>query len=211
MPYLFTRSIRVSGNLVDSMGWSARITEKVNQIAEQKFELWTPIFSPGINTLSWTTVVDDLAALTATDEKLMADSGYLELVSEGSKFNSGQGVDDALAQLVHADPSAPESSSFASVVRAVLAPGSFVDGVTLGVDIAQRAAAATGQPVHFAMSSTGAYGEVLWIGLYDTIEQVQAADGALAADADFAKLIDEKASKAYLPGQTTQMLARKVM
>ena len=76
------------------MSWSARITEKVNQIAEQKFELWTPIMSPQINTLAWAAVVDDLAALTATDEKLMADSGYLDLVAEGNKFNAGSGVDD---------------------------------------------------------------------------------------------------------------------
>ena len=211
MPYLFSRSVRVSGNLVDSMAWSARITEKVNQIAEQKFELWTPIFSPQINTLSWTAVVDDLAALTATDEKLMADGGYLELVAEGSKFNSGQGVDDALAQLVYADPNAPESSAFASVVRAVLSPGSFTDGITLGVEIAQRAAAITGQPIHFATSATGVYGEVSWIGLYASIEEVQASDASLAADADFAKLLDERAAKAYLAGQTTQIIARKVM
>ena len=211
MTYLFSRSLRVSGNLVDSMSWSARITEKVNQIAEQKFELWTPIMSPQINTLAWTTTVDDLAALTATDEKLMADTAYLELVQEGSKFNAGSGVDDSLDELVHMDPSAGESASFASVVTAILAPGSFVEGVMLGVEIAQRAAAATGRPVLFTRASTGVYGQVSWIGLYDSIEQVQASDAALNADLDFAKLVDEKASKAYLAGHTTQTLARKVM
>ena len=211
MTYLFSRSLRVSGNLLESMSWSARITEKVNQIAEQKFELWTPIMSPQINTLAWTTTVDDLAALTATDEKLMADSGYLELVAEGNKFNAGSGVDDSLDELVYMDPSAGESAAFATVVTAVVAPGSFVEGVTLGVEIAQRASATTGRPVLFARASTGVYGQVSWIGLYDSIEQVQASDAALGADLDFAKLIDEKASRAYLAGHTTQSIARKVM
>ena len=211
MPYLFTRSIRVSGNLVDSMGWSARITEKVNQISEVPIALWQPIMSPQINTLNWVAVVDDLAALTATDEKLMADSTYLDLVQEGAKFNAGTGVDDQLVQLIHVDPDAGDSAQFESTVRAILAPGSFRSGAALGVEIAQRAKAPTGRPVLFGMASTGEYGEVAWYGLYDSIEQVQASEEALAADADLAELIDEKASKAYLPGRTTQELARKIM
>ena len=211
MPYLFTRSIRVSGNLVDSMGWSARITEKVNQIAEIPIGLWQPIMSPQINTLNWVSVVEDLAALTATDEKLMADSTYLDLVAEGAKFNAGSGVDDQLSQYVHLDRDGAETAQFASIVRAVLVPGAFVEGVTLGVDIAQRARAISGRPVSFIQSTTGTYGEVAWIGLYDTIEQVQASDEAITSNAEFVELLDKKASKAYLAGQATQSLARKVM
>ena len=211
MSYLFTRSVRVSGNLVDAMAWSAKITEKVNQIAEIPISLWQPVMSPQINTLTWVAVVDDLAALTATDEKLMADGTYLDLMVEGAKFNAGSGVDDQLALLVHADPDGGDSAQFATTVRAVVAPGSFVDGITLGVEIAQRAKAITGRPVSFGQSTTGVYGEVAWISLYDSIEQVQAASEALGSDAEFAKLLDAKASKAYLPGQATQTISRKVM
>jgi len=211
MPYVFSRSLRVTGNPVDSMAWSAKITEKVNQIAEIKVNLWTPVMSPQINTLTWAAVVDDLAALTATDEKLMADSGYLDLVTEGNKFNAGGGVDDALMQLVHADPDTPAEPAYATAVTAILAPGAFVDGVALGVEIAQRAKAITGRPTSFAVSSTGVYGQVSWFQLHDSIEQVQAADEAINADADFGKLLDEKASKAYLAGQSTQTISRRVM
>ena len=211
MPYVFSRSVRVAGNIVDSMAWSAKITEKVNQIAEVKVNLWTPVMSPQINTLTWVAIVDDLAALTATDEKLMADSGYLELTAEGNKFNAGGGVDDALMQIVHGDPDAPAEPAFATSVTAVLAPGAFVDGIALGVEIAQRVKAITGRPASFAVASTGVYGQVSWFVLHDSIEQVQAADEAINADADFAKLLDEKAGKAYLPGQATQMISRRVI
>jgi hypothetical protein len=211
MPYLFTRSVRVSGNLVDSMAWAAKITEKVNQIAEIPVALWQPMMSPQINTLNWVSVVEDLAALTATDEKLMADSTYLELVAEGAKFNAGSGVDDQLAQYVHLDRDGAATAQFASIVRAVLAPGAFVAGVTLGVEIAQKAKALSGRPVSFMQSTTGTYGEVAWISLYDTIEQVQAAETAINSDPAFVELLDKKASTAYLPGQATQSLARKVM
>lgn len=211
MPYLFTRSMRVSGNLVESMGWSARITEKVNQIAEIQVSLWTPIMSPQINTLIWAAMVDDLAALTATDEKLMADSGYLDLVTEGSKYNAGTGVDDQLVQLVHADPQAGESAQFVATVRAIVAPGSFVEGITLGVEIAEKAKAITGIPTAFGQAVTGTYGEVAWYTLYDSIEQVQEAEGKINSDPGFVELLDQRAAKAYLAGRATQELARKVM
>ena len=211
MAYLFTRSVRVSGNLVDSMAWSAKITEKVNQIAEIRVSLWTPVMSPQINTLNWTAVVDDLAALTATDEKLMADSGYLELVAEGAQYNAGSGVDDQIIQLVHAESDGVKTAEYAATVRAVLAPGSFRDGIALGVEIAQLAKSLTGRPTSFGASATGAYGEVCWISLYDSIEQLQAAEEAINANADFLELIDDKASKAYLPGEAQQTISRKVM
>ena len=186
------------------MAWSAKITEKVNQIAEIKVNLWTPVMSPQINTLTWAAVVDDLAALTATDEKLMADSGYLDLVTEGNKFNAGGGVDDALMQLVHADPrhtgGAPPTRPS---VTAILAPGRLrrrrrprvlrsPSGPRRSLVVRPRS----------RVSSTGVYGEVSWFQLHDSIEQVQAADEAIDADADFGELLDEKASKAYLAGQS---------
>lgn len=39
---------------------------------------------------------------------------------------------------------------------------------------------------------------------------MQAASEALAADGDFATLLDERASKAYLPGASTQVINRGV-
>ena len=211
MSYLFTRSMRVSGNLVESMGWSARVTEKVNQIAEIQVSLWTPIMSPQINTLIWAAMVDDLAALTATDEKLMADSTYLDLVAEGSKYNAGSGIDDQLVQLVHSDPQAGDSAQFVATVRAIVAPGSFVEGITLGVEIAEKAKALTGIPTAFGQAVTGTYGEVAWYTLYDSIEQVQEAEGKINTDPGFVELLDQRASKAYRAGRATQELARKVM
>jgi len=80
----------------------------------------------------------------------------------------------------------------------------------LGVEVAQRAKAITGRPTSFGASHSGVYGEVGWIALYDSIDQVQAAGEALAADADFAKLLDEKASKAYIAGVSTQVINRRV-
>lgn len=211
MTYLFTRSLQLApGKMLDSMAWSVKITEKVNAISDTPVAMWTPVMSPDIGRLTWTAVVDDLATLTSMEEKLMADPGYLELVEEGARYNSGAGVTDGLISYVHADRDGVATAQFSSVVRAVLAPGAAVSGITLGVEIAQRAKAITGRPTSFGASQTGTYGEVGWIALYDSIDQVQAASEALSADAEWAAMLDEKASKAYLAGHSAQFINRKV-
>lgn len=212
MPYLFTRSARLApGNVPAAMAWAVQMTEKVNAIAETRVSLWSTVMSPELGRLTWSTIVDDLSVLVATDEKLMADSGYHDLAGQGTEFSSDTGIEDGLVRFVHADPDGVATARYATLVRAVLAPGGSVKGIELGVRLAQQAKAITGCPTSFGASQTGVYGEVGWIALYDTIDQVQAASEALAADAGFAKTLDEEASKAYLPGQSTQTISRKIV
>ena len=213
MTYLFTRRARLApGNLLDSMAWSAKITEKVNAISELEVNLWTAVFSPKQGTMSWTCTVEDLVQLETSEAKLLADSGYISLVEEGARFGDDQGVDDALVNLVLADPDGANGErQYATVVTAVLAPGSFTRGIEVGVDIAQKAKKITGRPTSFGVSQTGVYGEVGWIALYDSVDQVQSASEALAADTSFSALLDKEASKAYLAGQSTQTVHRRIV
>ena len=213
MTYLFTRPLRLApGNLLDSMTWSAKITEKVNAISEVPVSLWTTVFSPKLGTLSWTVVVEELAQLEALDQKLVADSGYTALADEGARYTSDSGIDDSLTSIIHADPDAATGErQYAGVVEAVLAPGYAVRGIELGVEIAQRAKKITGRPTSFGSLQTGAYGGVRWIAMYDSVDQVQKAEGALAADKGFAELLDKDASKAYLASGSTQTMYRRVI
>jgi hypothetical protein len=213
MPYLFSRSARLApGNLVDSMAWAMKMTEHVNTVSGLDVSLWSTVFSPKLGTLSWTAMVTDLTELEVSDEKLNADSGYLSLADEGAKFGTGELPDDSLVNLIFADPDAAASErTYASVVQAVLAPGNSVRGIELGVEIAQRAKKITGCPTSFGASQTGVYGEVGWIAVYDSVDQLQKAGEAIAADAAFATLLDKEAGKAYLPGASTQSVHRRVM
>lgn len=211
--YLFARSARLGpGHLRESVEWSLKITEKVNQISELEVSLWTTVFSPGVGTLVWTAATEDLAVLEATTDKLAVDDGYISLVDEGAKFASGDPIDDALVQLVLADVDAANSTpNYASVVRSAMAPGKTVRGIELGVDIAQRAKKITGRPTSFGVVSTGPYGGVEWISLYDSVDELQKADAAIAADASFAQYVDKEASTAYNAGVTTQTIYRRIV
>jgi hypothetical protein len=194
------------------MAWAVSITEKVNQISELDVGLWSPVFSPGLGTLVWTAGAQDLAELEATDAKLMVDDGYIEILEAGTKFSSGDPVDDALIQLILADED-PEGANaqYAFVVQSALAPGKSARGIELGVEIAQRARAITGATTAFGAAITGVYGGVAWITGYASVEKLQAAGDTLNADASFTELVDAEASQAYLVGATTQTIYRRIV
>jgi hypothetical protein len=209
--YLFTRSARLApGNLETAMDWAVRITEKVNQIVELDVSLWARVFSPANGTLVWTSTVEHLAALEASDDKLMADSGYLSLVEEGATLMSSDPIDDQLSQLVYMDPAAAGVlGQYANVVEATLAPGNSVRGVELGIDIAQRASKITSCPTSFAVAVTGDYGGVAWLTTFSSVEQLQQSQEAIASAPEFAQKVDKEASKVFLPN-VTQLSYRRI-
>ncbi|HUF96769.1 MAG TPA: hypothetical protein VMM60_01495 [Ilumatobacter sp.] len=211
MPYLFNRTGRLApGNLMDAMSWAVAITEKVNSVADTPVSLWSTTLSPRVGTLAWTTIVSDLAELSAIEEKLLADGGYLEMVEKGAGFLSPEGLDDAVVSIVHAHPYERETLQYAAITTATLAPGEAVSGVQLGVEIADRVHAVSGCATVFGTSLTGAYGEVGWIALCDSIEQVQHLNESLAADQAWLTMLDERASKVYSPGSGMRQISRKI-
>lgn len=209
--YLFTRSARLgAGNPVEQAAWAISITEKVNQISEVEVSLWARVFSPGLGTMAWTTSVENLATLETLEAKLLADSGYLDLIEQGTKYDSGEAIEDSLLQLVHADPDAASGQpQYVTVVDAVIAPGNSVKAIEGGVEIAQAVKGITGRPTSFALASTGVYGGVAWITMHDSIEQVQKAEEDIAADPNFAAQVD-KLGPLFQPNTTTQMVYRKL-
>jgi hypothetical protein len=210
--YLYSTSVRSGvASPAKVMEWALRITGKINQIGEVPSALWTSVMSPRMGTLAWTAVVSDLAVIEETEAKLSTDPGYLALVEEAIPLLSTDPADQRVMQLVHADPDAASiNAQYASTVTATLVPGESRKGIELGIDVAQRAKQITGRPTTFAVSVTGTYGEVMWVSLAETIQQLQAANEALDADEDFARSLDKDAAKVYLP-YATQTISRKVM
>jgi hypothetical protein len=169
------------------------------------------VFGADIGTLSWSAVVNDLAELTTLEEKLIGDGGYIELVEEGTRFGDGSGAHDSLGRLVYADPEGLDTAQYATITTTQLAPGMMATGMALGVELAQRIKAVTGRPTSFGASVTGPFGQVAFFILSDSIEQVQAANEALAADADWIATMDDRVSKAYLAGSAERMITRKLV
>lgn len=211
--YLFYRSARLApGDLREQLTWSVNITEKVNQISELDFTLWTTVFSPGVGTLVWTAAAEDLATLEATEDKLMVDDGYDILLEHGAKYMSGDAIEDGLMQVLNPQPPAANAPApaYATVVSGILTPGCFVRGVEVGLQIAEHATKSTGVPISFTTALSGAYGAVAWIGNYESIQHLQQSQQALNGDMSFVEFVDKEAHDCYLPGQVTQTVYRRI-
>lgn len=209
--YLFHRTARLgTGSAHEEISWSLSMTEKVNQISSTPVTLWSTFMSPGVNTLTWTTIVENLSDLEATNDKLMTDNGYLMLLEQGARYASEDAINDGLMQILYADaamdPAQPPA--YVSAVDAVLAPGGYIHGIEVGIEIAQRAEAITGVPVSFCVSNTGVYGAVSWFASYNSIDHVQQANEKLNGDMTFAQFLDAETSKCYQPSATQQLYRR---
>lgn len=210
--YLFYRTARLQpGSAHEEMAWSVSITEKVNQISEATFNLWTPFLSPGVNTLVWTTAVEDLSVLEATNDKLMADSGYMMLLEQSARYASGDAVNDGLTQLLVADMDAESTTpGYVYVVESRLAPGGYARGIEVGITIAEQAKKITGAPVSFGIDATGNYGGVTWTAGYETIHDLQRGGEALNSDPGFAAYLDENVPTCFQPDATHAIYRRIV-
>ena len=205
--YLFTRKGRVRpGNTRGAMTWALEITEKVNQITGLDVELWTTQLSPANGTLVWSTVVEDLTQLDDANAKLMVDNLFVDLVDQGATFGGDAGVDDEIAQVIHTAGDAAARPDWVAVVRSQFAPGCIASGVEIGVQIAELATKIGGAPTTFLMSTTGQYGAVTWITGTPTLAELQRGEESVNADPGFIALIDEHASKVFVPAATTQAI-----
>jgi hypothetical protein len=211
--YLFSRRARLApGNTQAAMTWATDITEKVNQITGLNVSLFTPIFSPEVGTLSWSTFVPDLGTLEAATDKLTVDSGYLSMLDAGAKFSAG-GADDMLLQIVHGTPDPNRKVEYVTSVQSVCANGSVARGIELGVEIAQRVEKVLGTPGMFCTLATGNYGAVAWISGFADVKELDAAQQKLAADTKFAEFIDKNVPGVYTddPTESRQLILRRII
>jgi hypothetical protein len=209
--YLFARGARLGpGHAQEETAWAIAMTEKVNQISETKVSLWTTFMSPGLNTLFWTTFVDDLATLEAANDKFLADSGYLMLLEQGARYVSSDPINDVLMQVVHVDEiDVNKQPAYIAEVAATVTSGNGVRGIELGVEIAVAAKKLTKAPVSFSVAATGTYGAIAWHTAFDSITDLQRGQEALM-DPAFMELIDTKAKDVYQP-TASQTIYRRLM
>ena len=190
------------------------MTEKVVQTGGLQVSLWGQTFSPSVGTLVWSTFVSELAELEAMNEKLMVDEGYLELVERGGEFVLPGSVDDTLGMIIHGQAPDPERKpGYVSVVRTTMVAGGLARGITLGVEIAQKAEQITGVRTSFLADATGNYGGVAWISAFTDIADLERAQLELNSNQSFLELIDSQASTVYTdaPGATSQLIYRRII
>jgi hypothetical protein len=193
------------------MAWAVEITEKVNQISDLPFRLYTNMFSAGVGTLTWGCGSPDLAALEAVNDKLAADDGFAAISNRGQQYTTGE-LDDTLLQVIHNEPDPGTNPEYIVAVTGLQRPGELGKGLEVGVKIAEAASRITGARTAFGVSATGDYGGVAWVTGFEDVRAMEAANTALGADESFLKLVDDEGSKCFESGRgaTVQTIYRRV-
>ena len=208
--HIFSRTIRLApGDPRHQLDWAFRITEKVNQISEVPVRCWTPVMSPQVGTIAWGLGVERLAQLEALDDKLMADDGYLDLVTEGAKYVTQDGPSDSLVRLLHADTGLnPALTQYILATTATAAPGQETKAAQIGVEIAKRASSISGVPGTFGICETGPYGTFQWATYCESIEQFEAGNEAVQTDTSFAEFTSKEASSVFQGGASSALVRK---
>lgn len=215
--YLFSRTARLSGRQNRAaMAWVTTVTEHVAQVTGLPVMVYSQVYSSDVGTLRWSNLVPDLTTSEAAFDKLAVDGHFAELLEQGQEFLVPGSVHDRLSAIIHpADISqqAGPLPEYGSVVETTLASGHITEGISLGVELAQKGEAITGIPTLFLTDLTGNYGSVQWVTGYASIAELESANAAINADESFMKLIDGRASACYAaqPEATRQLLFRRII
>jgi hypothetical protein len=195
--YLFTRRRSIGpSNATEAVPWVIETAAKATQICGIPVSAWTSMWGEDAGTVVWSAFVDDLTGLEQAGDKLAVDSAFNERIREAEHLFNGPVV-DTLAQIIHGTPPT-EPNPYVSAVVAQLANGHIRDGVAGAIAIAEAAERVTGHPTSVSMSVTGAYGGIAWLSGYADLAALEAAEGAINADAEFVALID-RTSPCYQP------------
>lgn len=205
--YLFSRNNTANPErILDAMAFAVDITERVNSITGLDVHAWTGVYGVPLGFVSWTATVSSRAAIGAAGEKLMADASYLEAL-EGAAGLFADSPQDSLADVVAAVGDKGHGGDYAEVVTAEVAPGRLVDAMTWSVEILNYAHGVTGLDGAFARGLYGPFGGVGWISLAASLDEIDAATSATAADEGYLSRIDG-AEGLFQPDATTTLTRR---
>lgn len=205
--YVFTRTRYANPkHLNDARGFAIEVAARASKLSGLEVGAWSTTMSHQMGTFVWGTIAPDLKTLHSSLEKMYSDPTYGTFISNGMNWFDGRS-EDTVAQLVHGTIDTTRRPMFIASVSAVCANGHVTSGIAAGVEIAQRAEKATGQPTLFLRNVTGPYGGVAWISGYVSMDELEKAEEKTASDHDFGEFVDREAS-VYLPGASQRIIQR---
>ena len=164
--YLFSRECVVATPA--AVAPAKAMSEYVTGSRERELALYTIAYGPAWNRLTFSTWVDDLAALEESTALLNADARYLELLGEfGSHVLM---VNDELFKVVHTTSTATELP-FANIVwwvSGVALGTKMVEATISGAGVCDAWKAATGVDGTFGSTITGQVGGIAWLSGYES-------------------------------------------
>jgi len=206
---LFTRNVMMMGTPADIMNYSTDMRAYVEDKTGREIGLWANLFGAPNGTMSYTVRVEGFADLQAATAGLMEDPVYHEKLAAGQSMIGGPSM-DTIGQPIHGEMGdMPPVGSYATVTRATMANGRYMEAMGWGVEIAQHVEKVAGLQTMFLSSVFGGFGDVAWIMVAADAAAADAATAAVNGDPDYLTSVNG-AGELFIPGSGHQSLTTRV-
>lgn len=208
---IFQRMVTLQGPPEEAGVWAVEMTQLVNDRTDLEVSLWQGLFGVPLGSFAWTTRLPSLTALEAANDTLMGDQEYLAKVAEAGDWITAPG-EDALVRVAHiagGDYVRPEVGTYAETTLATPAPGRMGKAMGWGVEITDLVSNATHASALFGSNGFGEFGQLAWIGLFESAAAFDSAEEILAKDESYVQSIDS-AGDLFQPGSARRSLARRI-
>ena len=204
---LFNRMLRVSGGPA-AMAWAHEVTAGVNKHATSPASLWAGSFGAPAGTIAWSSLLEDLGAMSDLNAAVASDAALTAKVSEAKNYVV-EAEADRLMAIVHGEITEPAPvGGYIGAVQAVAAPGKWAAAGAWAAHIADVYASVTGLDVVVASTTAGPMGEMTWLVRHDDASSIESAIAATMTSEKYMSEV-EGGGEFFMPG-ANQMYAQRV-
>lgn len=188
--YIFSRSTIASlGRQFDAIPAAVGIAEMVTKVTGHELNVFVARFGAPQGSVMWSTRAESLVELQGITDKLMADSGYLEMIGSLDGLFMAP-AEDRLGRVLTA-PIDGAPSKYYGVTRAAMANGKQAAALAFGVKTAEYIGKAIGTQSAFTKAAYGGFNDVTWITGFDTEADVDAFDDWQMTDSGYHDIVAE--------------------
>ena len=211
--YLFTRTARLTqgGRVADKVAGAVELTNLVSAASGQPIGLHATEFSPALGTIVWSIFVEDLPTLQAGGDAMLADAAVQDFIADRGNELFADGMDDSLVEVLHGTPDPEREINYVSGIQSAVGPGRLRQGIGLGIELAEKSSAISGQACLFVAAMTGQFGGVGWLTGYPDLMSLQQGERAIFSDPAMLDLIDGPAAEAFPPAGTAATIYRRIV
>jgi hypothetical protein len=207
--HLFTRQATlVPDQIQDGAVYAAEMAGYVSSKTGLEVNAWATVYGAPLGSVSWSARVDSQAAMGAANDTLLADAGFQERLA-ANRHRFAVAPEDSIGEFVALTGEPGPVRQYAGIVTAQCAAGKIADAMAWGVDIMQLSAKLTGADHALVRPLYGPFASLVWIALFDTLEDADALETARSSDPSYLERLDQ-GGDLFVPGSATQRLIRRL-
>jgi len=188
--YIFSRStIAALGRQFDAIPAAVGVAQLVTKVTGHEVNVFAARFGAPQGSVMWSTRVESMAELQGITDKLMADSGYLEMLESMNGLFMAP-AEDRLSRVLTA-PIDGATSKYYGVTRAAMANGKQADAVAFGIKTAEYIGKSLGTMTAFTKAAYGGFNDVSWLIAFDTEADVDAFEDWQMTDSGYHDIVAE--------------------